>query len=59
MWGEVGVAEEDMLDAEAAKRVIRRAFRMLAPYRRRLLGATALLVIWVCTAVSGPLPPSW
>jgi ATP-binding cassette subfamily B protein len=55
MWGEVGVAEEDMLDAEAAKRVIRRAFRMLGPYRRTLLGATALLVIWVCTAVSGPL----
>ena len=29
MWGEVGVAEEDMLDAEAAKQVIRRAARML------------------------------
>ena len=25
MWGEAGVAEEDMLDADAAKQVIRRA----------------------------------
>lgn len=55
MWGEVGVAEEDMLDAREARRVIRRAFHMLGPYRRKVIGACALLVVWVLTAVAGPL----
>ena len=55
MWGEVGVAEEDMLDAKEARRVLRRAFRMLRPYRRKLVGAGVLLVVWVGTAVAGPL----
>jgi ATP-binding cassette subfamily B protein len=55
MWGEVGVAEEDMLDAKEARRVLRRALRMLRPYRRRLVRASVLLVAWVGTAVAGPL----
>jgi len=54
MWGEVGTAEEDMLDAAEARRVIRRAFRMLGPYRRRVVLACLLLVVWTGTVLAGP-----
>ncbi len=54
MWGEVGVAEEDMLDAREARRVIRRALRMLAPYRRQLWLSGAFLLVWTGTVLSGP-----
>ena len=54
MWGEVGVAEEDMLDAKQARQVIRRAFRMLGPYRRKVIVACGLLVVWTGTVLAGP-----
>ncbi len=54
MWGEAGVAEEDMLDAREARQVIRRALRMLGPYRRRIILAVVLLVIWTATVLAGP-----
>ncbi|HEY5886331.1 MAG TPA: ABC transporter transmembrane domain-containing protein, partial [Acidimicrobiales bacterium] len=54
MWGEAGVAEEDMLDAEAAKQVLRRAARMLAPYRRKVVVATLLLFAWTGCVLAGP-----
>ena len=54
MWGEAGVAEEDMLDAEAAKQVLRRAARMLAPYRRKVVVATILLFAWTGSVLAGP-----
>ncbi len=54
MWGEVGVAEEDMLDADAAKQVIRRAARMLGPYRRKVVVASLLLVVWTGCVLAGP-----
>ena len=52
---EVGVDEADRLDAEAAKRVLRRAGRMLGPYRRQVVGACGLLVVWTLTTLAGPL----
>jgi len=55
MWGEVGVAEEDMLDAEQARRVLRRAGRMLRPYRRRVVVACVLLLLWTGSILAGPL----
>jgi ATP-binding cassette subfamily B protein len=54
MWGEVGVAEEDMLDADGAKQVIRRAARMLRPYRRKVVLASVLLIVWAATVLAGP-----
>jgi len=54
MWGEAGVAEEDMLDAREARRVLRRAFRMLGPYRRRVVVSCLLLVVWTATVLAGP-----
>ncbi len=54
MWGEAGVAEEDMLDAREARQVIRRALRMLGPYRRRIIVAVVLLVVWTATVLAGP-----
>ncbi len=55
MIREVGVDAEDRLDAEAARRVLRRAAPMLRPYRRRVLAGVALLVVWTLTTLVGPL----
>ena len=55
MIREVGVDAEDRLDAEAARRVLRRAAPMLRPYRRRVLAGVALLVVWTLTTLAGPL----
>ena len=54
MWGEVGTAEEDQLDAEQAKQVIRRAGRMLRPYRRQVVLAGALIFLWTLSILAGP-----
>jgi ATP-binding cassette subfamily B protein len=54
MWGEVGVAEEDQLDAGQAKKVIRRAARMLRPYRRQVIVAGVLIVLWTGSILAGP-----
>ena len=49
-----GVSEDDKLDAETAKRVLRRTWRFLRPERRSLLLGSALVVLWTGTVVSGP-----
>lgn len=54
MWGEVGVTEEDQLDARQAKQVVRRAGRMLRPYRREVFLAGILIVLWTCSILAGP-----
>lgn len=55
MIHEAGVDAEDRLDAEAAKRVLRRAAPMLAPYRRGVVIGAVLLVLWTLTTLAGPL----
>ncbi len=55
MIHEVGVDEADRLDADAAKRVLRRAARMLRPYRGQVVGGSLLLVVWTLTTLAGPL----
>ena len=55
MIHEVGVDEADRLDADAAKRVLRRAARMLRPYRGQVVGGALLLVVWTLTTLAGPL----
>lgn len=54
MWMQGGVDEDDRLDAEAAKHVLRRAFAMLAPYRRDMVVALAMVVLWTATTLAGP-----
>ena len=54
MWGEVGVNEEDQLDARQAKQVLRRAGRMLRPYRREVFMAGVLIVLWTGSILAGP-----
>ena len=55
MWGEAGVAEEDALDREQAKWVMRRAAAMLRPYRREVTVSAILMVLWTASTIAGPL----
>lgn len=49
-----GVSEEDRLDRRAAGQVMRRAFRTLGPYRRPLIVALVLMVVYTLTTIAGP-----
>jgi len=55
MWMQGGVDEADRLDVDAARHVIRRAFGMLRPYRRDMVVALAMTVLWTGTTLAGPL----
>ena len=59
MWMQGGVDEDDRLDAEAAKHVLRRAFAMLAPYRRDMLVALAMVVSSLSAIVVLPQLVVW
>src|SRR5260221_8476338 len=48
------VDEEDKLDRKKAVHVLRRSFLMLRPYRRLMLGATVLVILWTFTVLAGP-----
>lgn len=54
MWGAAGVDPEDRLDARATRWVLRRALRMLRPYRRQVVAALGSVVVWTLTVVAGP-----
>jgi len=54
MWMQGGVDEADRLDVDAAKHLLRRAFAMLRPYRRAMLGALCMVVLWTSTTLAGP-----
>jgi ATP-binding cassette subfamily B protein len=54
MWAMAGVDEEDRLDRAAAVHVLRRASRMLRPYRRQLRTAAVLIVIAQSMVLAGP-----
>ena len=49
-----GVDEDDKLDRKAAGQVLRRAARMLRPYKREVLGAGALVVVSTLAVLAGP-----
>ncbi|MEJ7583154.1 MAG: ABC transporter transmembrane domain-containing protein [Acidimicrobiales bacterium] len=48
------VGDEDKLDARQARQVMRRAGRMLGPYRRTFRLAMGLVVIYTLTTLAGP-----
>lgn len=54
MMPSVGIDEEDRLDREAAGQVLRRAWRMLGPYRREVRGAAFLVVVSTLAILAGP-----
>jgi ATP-binding cassette, subfamily B, bacterial len=54
MLREVGVAEEDQLDVEQAKQVLRRAVPMLRPYRRQVITGALLVLLWTASILAGP-----
>lgn len=54
MWMQGGVDEADRLDVDAARNLLRRAFNMLRPYRRAMLGALLMVVLWTTTTLAGP-----
>ncbi|HET7722104.1 MAG TPA: ABC transporter ATP-binding protein, partial [Acidimicrobiales bacterium] len=55
MWAMAGVDEEDRLDRAAAVHVLRRAGRMLRPYRRQAWTAAGLVVVSTAMVLAGPL----
>ena len=54
MWMASGVSDEDKLDRDAARRVLRRTARMLRPQARRVAGALAMVFLWTGTVLAGP-----
>jgi len=50
-----GTDENDKLDRESTGRVLRRTLKMIRPYRKQALRAIALLVLFACTSIAGPL----
>ena len=54
MWSMSGVDEQDKLDRERAKTVLRRSGAMLRPYRRQVLGACVFVILWTLTVLAGP-----
>jgi ATP-binding cassette subfamily B protein len=54
MWSMSGVDEQDRLDRAAAVHVVRRAGRMLRPYRRMLWQSNGLIVLTTLCVLAGP-----
>jgi hypothetical protein len=55
MWGMSGVDEDDRLDSQETKQVIRRAARMAAPFKRTVAGAIGFSVIKTLGLLLGPV----
>ncbi|MGN6694603.1 MAG: hypothetical protein ACTHN0_10540, partial [Aquihabitans sp.] len=49
------VDEDSKLDRREAAQVLRRAFRMLKPYRRDVIGAGVLVTVSTLAVLAGPL----
>ncbi len=58
-WMMGAVAEEDMLDADEAKQVLRRAARMASPFKRTIAGALAFTALSTLGVVLGPVILRW
>lgn len=58
MWG-TPVSEEDKLDREATRQVIRRSWQFAAPFHRTIITAVVLVTIWTATTLAGPVLVSY
>jgi ATP-binding cassette subfamily B protein len=55
-WGAAMALEEDeKLDAKQARQVVRRAFRMLKPYRGQVILSAVVMVLFTLSTLAGPL----
>ncbi|HEX5266911.1 MAG TPA: ABC transporter ATP-binding protein [Acidimicrobiales bacterium] len=54
-WGASALEEEDRIGTAEATQVVRRTARLLRPYRRALLAAVLVLVIYAVCTEAGPL----
>lgn len=59
MHGMGAIAEEDKLDADEAKKVLRRAGRMALPFRKTIAGALAFTAVSTLGVVLGPVILGW
>lgn len=55
MWGGSAVSEEDRLDADEAKQVLRRAARFAKPQRKLALATLGFVTLATSTTILGPL----
>jgi ATP-binding cassette subfamily B protein len=55
MQGMGAIADEDRLDAEERKKVLRRAGRMALPFKRTIIGALAFTALSTFGVVMGPV----
>jgi ATP-binding cassette subfamily B protein len=55
MWATSAIDEDDRLDADEAKQVIRRAARMAAPFKRTVLAAVGFSAITTLGLLLGPV----
>src|SRR3954466_6498884 len=56
MWGAAMAMEDDeKLDAKQARRVVRRAFKMLKPYRTQVILSALVMVGFTVCSLAGPL----
>ena len=55
MWGGSAVSEEDRLDADEAKQVLRRAARFAKPQRKLALATLGFVTLATSTTIVGPL----
>jgi ATP-binding cassette subfamily B protein len=49
-----GVDADSRLDVAAARHLLRRTLRMLRPYRRQMVVAGVVIVLWTFTTLAGP-----
>lgn len=54
MWRETGLDPEDRLDVHGARHVLRRAWPLLRPWRRKIAFAAGLVVLWTASILAGP-----
>ena len=59
MFGVGAVSEEDKLDAEEAKKVLRRAARLALPFKKTILGALCFTAVSTLGVVMGPVILGW
>lgn len=54
MWLAGGVDAEDRLDAAGVRTLLGRTLRMLRPYRRQMVLAGLMVLLWTSTTLAGP-----
>jgi ATP-binding cassette subfamily B protein len=59
MFGVGAISDEDKLDAEEAKQVLRRAARMALPFKKTILGALCFTAVSTFGVVMGPVILGW